>query len=163
MSEQQPLLVTPAQAAAISRTVRRVENLRGDGVRKSDDAIEIVQSLPKVRIPPAAQSGGGALTILKITGFASPASLGNGWYWALVQKRNATAFTATSTLTLSTYYTNVGDATAYVVLQSIIENGSATHDLTANSFIPAWSLEETVTVSGTDYDVYQTSFVALSC
>lgn len=149
--------------AELARVSRKVDGIRGPGVQvNSSSGIVIAQPRQVVRRAPPTATGTSA-TLLKITGSTSPATLGGGYYWALVQSRNSTTRTATSNLAIATNYSNAGTSTDYVIVANLLETGLSTHDIPANAYVYAFDQGETATVSSVDYAVYQGVLIAFAC
>jgi hypothetical protein len=108
-----------------------------------------IRRAKRVRVP-AAASG---LVELRIEGFSSPSALSGGWYWAQLTERSASDFNPSSNFNATTYFSNV----SRVIVFNLMESGSASHDLLVSGVVWAKSTGETITVSSSDYDVYETS------
>lgn len=149
--------------AELSRVARKIDGVGGNCVASNSKSSLLLVAPRPTRQRNVQPAGGESATVLKVTGTSSPTTLGKPYYWALIQKRNTTAWTATSNGLTTTFFTNVGTSTAYVILFNLFESGSTTHDLATNTFLLANSSGDKATVSGIEYDVYLTYSIILGC
>lgn len=126
MSEQLDLQVSPEYAARIARAVTRTENMRGNNLRITEDAIEIV-----AENPPSGSDGsndGIRLLWVKITGDET----GGGKYQGKSYTHDGTTDVAATGNVAESELGTLSDTVDCRVL-NLAEESETTHDLTAGT------------------------------
>jgi hypothetical protein len=126
LSEPQPLLATEEFARDLSRVVRQIKNLRGSGVRITDDAIEIIAAT----LAASSQGGpaGKRLIWVKITANET----GGGKYQGKSYTHDGTTDVAATGNVAESELGTVSSTVDCRVL-NYAEEGETTHDLTAGT------------------------------
>lgn len=119
------LATSEEYARRIRRAVRRTENLRGDGVRVTDDAIEIRQTTQR---SPAEPSQGKKFLWVKITGNET----GGGKYQGKSYTHDGTSDVAATGNLAESELGTLASAVDCRVL-NFAEEGQSTHDLTSGT------------------------------
>ena len=77
-----------------------------------------------------------ASVILKVTGYTSPSTLGNNWYYATKQVRNTTAFNPATNFTVTSYFSDSTEGSVYCY--SLVDSGGTVRAVTLNTYHRAW-------------------------
>lgn len=152
----------------LNRIIRKVDRLSGPGVINTRE--QIVIGLPSRLPAPTRRSSPSEFTVVKINSTTFPATLGIGWYWGVVQERNATAFDPTANLDLHDYYDDPDDP-GTVLVYNDVESAALirTVPYSAAPLLIAWDTGETADVvpaAGGDavtYNVYGTKGLVVAC